>query len=69
MPAAPRRAPRQVIRHIIQSWVTANKPSELADYPVFTKWGFKAPNFEVRRPNSWIEAYPVPRHKMLDVNS
>jgi predicted phage terminase large subunit-like protein len=29
----------------IQSWDTANKPSELADYSVCTTWGFKAPNF------------------------
>jgi predicted phage terminase large subunit-like protein len=30
---------------IIQSWDTANKPSELADYSVCTSWGFKGPNF------------------------
>jgi phage terminase large subunit-like protein len=29
---------------IIQSWDTANKPTELADYSVCTTWGLKAPN-------------------------
>jgi phage terminase large subunit-like protein len=30
---------------IIQSWDTANKPSELADYSACTTWGFKGPSF------------------------
>jgi predicted phage terminase large subunit-like protein len=30
---------------IIQSWDTANKPTELADYSVCTTWGLKGPNF------------------------
>jgi predicted phage terminase large subunit-like protein len=30
---------------IIQSWDTANKPSELADYSVCTTWGLNGPNF------------------------
>ena len=30
---------------LIQSWDTANKPSELADYSVCTTWGLKGPNF------------------------
>jgi predicted phage terminase large subunit-like protein len=30
---------------IIQSWDTANNPSELADYSVCTTWGVKGPNF------------------------
>jgi phage terminase large subunit-like protein len=30
---------------IIQSWDTANKPSELADYSVCTTWGLKGSNF------------------------
>lgn len=30
---------------IIQSWDTANKPTELADYSVCTTWGIKACNF------------------------
>ncbi len=29
----------------IQSWDTANKPTELADYSVCTTWGVKGPNF------------------------
>lgn len=29
---------------IIQSWDTANKPTELADYSVCTTWGLKGPN-------------------------
>jgi predicted phage terminase large subunit-like protein len=30
---------------IVQSWDTANKPSELADYSVCTTWGVKGPHF------------------------
>ena len=30
---------------IVQSWDTANKPSELADYSVCTTWGVKGPRF------------------------
>ena len=30
---------------IVQSWDTANKPTELADYSVCTTWGLKGPNF------------------------
>jgi predicted phage terminase large subunit-like protein len=30
---------------IVQSWDTANKPTELADYSVCTTWGMKGPNF------------------------
>jgi predicted phage terminase large subunit-like protein len=29
---------------VIQSWDTANKPTELADYSVCTTWGLKGPN-------------------------
>ena len=35
----------QPFDQVIQSWDTANKPGELADYSVCTTWGFKAPNF------------------------
>ena len=30
---------------IVQSWDTANKPTELADYSVCTTWGLKGTNF------------------------
>jgi hypothetical protein len=30
---------------VVQSWDTANKPSELADYSVCTTWGVKRPHF------------------------
>ena len=30
---------------IVQSWDTANKPTELADYSVCTTWGLKGPDF------------------------
>jgi hypothetical protein len=30
---------------VVQSWDTANKPSELADYSVCTTWGVKGPHF------------------------
>ena len=44
--------PQDLIRgrgfdRIIQSWDTANKPSELADYSVCTTWGLKGPNFHL----------------------
>ena len=29
----------------IQSWDTANKPSDLADYSVCTTWGLQGPHF------------------------
>jgi predicted phage terminase large subunit-like protein len=30
---------------VVQSWDTANKPTELADYSVCTTWGLEGPNF------------------------
>ena len=36
---------RPAFDRIVQSWDTANKPSELADYSVCTTWGLKGPNF------------------------
>ena len=35
---------RPPFERIIQSWDTANKPTELADYSVCTTWGLKGPN-------------------------
>jgi predicted phage terminase large subunit-like protein len=35
----------QIFDRIVQSWDTANKPTELADYSVCTTWGLKGPNF------------------------
>ncbi len=35
----------QTFDRIVQSWDTANKPSELSDYSVCTTWGLKGPNF------------------------
>ena len=35
----------QSFDQVVQSWDTANKPSELADYSVCTTWGVKGPNF------------------------
>ncbi len=37
-------AERPAFERVIQSWDTANKPSELADYSVCTTWGLKGPN-------------------------
>ena len=34
----------QAFDRIIQSWDTANKPSELSDYSVCTTWGLKGPH-------------------------
>jgi predicted phage terminase large subunit-like protein len=39
-----RERPEKLDR-IIQSWDTANKPSELSDFSVCTTWGLKGPNF------------------------
>ncbi len=36
---------RRRFDRIVQSWDTANSPSELADYSVCTTWGLKGPNF------------------------
>ena len=36
---------REKFDRIIQSWDTANKPSELADYSVCTTWGLKKDHF------------------------
>jgi predicted phage terminase large subunit-like protein len=43
----PRYSPEALPRfdRIVQSWDTANKPSELADYSVCTSWGLQGPNF------------------------
>jgi predicted phage terminase large subunit-like protein len=37
-------AERPIFERILQSWDTANKASELADYSVCTTWGLKGPN-------------------------
>src|SRR5271167_515119 len=37
-------AERPAFERVIQSWDTANKPTELADYSVCTTWGLKGPN-------------------------
>ncbi len=35
----------ETFNRVVQSWDTANKPTELADYSVCTTWGLKGPNF------------------------
>ena len=37
----------------IQSWDTANKPSDLADYSVCTTWGVNGPNFYLLNRAEW----------------
>ena len=39
------RDERPAFDRIVQSWDTANKPSELADYSVCTTWGLKGQDF------------------------
>ena len=39
------RAERPAFDRIVQSWDTANKPSELADYSVCATWGLKGQDF------------------------
>ena len=46
---------------IIQSWDTANKPSELADYSVCTTWGLKGPNFYLLNVLRKKLAFPDPQ--------
>jgi phage terminase large subunit-like protein len=44
VPALSAREVPEKFDRIIQSWDTANKPSDLADYSVCTTWGLKGPD-------------------------
>ena len=51
---------------IIQSWDTANKPTELADYSVCTTWGFKGPRFYLLNVVRKKMGYPELRRAVLE---
>jgi len=51
---------------IVQSWDTANKPSELADYSVCTTWGLKGPNFYLLNVLRKKLSYPELKRAVID---
>ena len=51
---------------IIQSWDTANKPSELSDYSVCTTWGLKGPNFYLLDVLRKKLSYPELKRAVID---
>ena len=53
---------------IVQSWDTANKPSELADYSVCTTWGVKGPRFYLLNVLRKKLSYPELRRAVVEQN-
>ncbi|MEO8883056.1 MAG: phage terminase large subunit [Devosia sp.] len=51
---------------IVQSWDTANKPTELADYSVCTTWGLKGPHFYLLGVLRRKMGYPELRRAVLE---
>ena len=51
---------------VIQSWDTANKPSELSDYSVCTTWGLKGPNFYLLDVLRKKLSYPELKRAVID---
>ena len=49
---------------IVQSWDTANKPSELADYSVCTTWGVKGPHFYLLTSCARSSTFPTSKFAM-----
>ncbi len=58
--------PGQQFDQILQSWDTANKPSELADYSVCTTWGIKACHFYLLNVFRKQLAYPDLKRAVLE---
>ncbi len=56
----------QTFDRIIQSWDTANKPSELADYSVCTTWGLKGPHFYLLNVLRKRLSYPELKRAVID---
>ena len=56
----------QAFDRIIQSWDTANKPSELADFSVCTTWGLAGPNFYLLDVLRKKLSYPELRRAVID---
>jgi predicted phage terminase large subunit-like protein len=50
----------------VQSWDTANKPTELADYSVCTSWGLKGPHFYLLHVFRRKMGYPELRRAVLE---
>ncbi len=53
----------------MQSWDTANKPSELADYSVCTTWGVKGPRFYLLNVLRKKLSYPELRRAVVEQNA
>ena len=53
---------------IVQSWDTANKPSELSDYSVCTTWGVKGPRFYLLNVLRKKLSYPELRRAVVEQN-
>ncbi len=51
---------------IVQSWDTANKPSELADYSVCTTWGVQGPRFYLLNVLRKKLSYPELRRAVIE---
>ncbi len=51
---------------IVQSWDTANKPSELSDYSVCTTWGVKGPRFYLLNVLRKKLSYPELRRAVIE---
>ena len=54
---------------IVQSWDTANKPSELSDYSVCTTWGIKGQNYYLLDVVRKKLSYPELRRAVNDENA
>ena len=53
----------------MQSWDTANKPSELSDYSVCTTWGLKGPSFHLLNVFRKKLSYPELRRAVAEQNA
>jgi predicted phage terminase large subunit-like protein len=53
---------------VVQSWDTANRPSELADYSVCTSWGLKGQNFYLLNVLRKKLSYPELRRAVVEQN-
>ena len=61
-----RLAEPQNFDRIVQSWDTANKPSELADYSVCTTWGVQGPRFYLLNVLRKKLSYPELRRAVIE---
>ena len=61
-----RLAEPPALDRIVQSWDTANKPSELADYSVCTTWGVQGPRFYLLNVLRKKLSYPELRRAVIE---